>query len=133
MVETDKTTLEESVQVILDNYFKPQKYSVFIGRYQPLHEGHIKLINKVLDEGKNVCVALRHTPINKDNPYSIKEREEMIRKAFGDKVKVVIVPDVDDVCHGREVGWGIREIRLDAKTEEISATKIREAIKDNLK
>jgi hypothetical protein len=52
----------------------------------------------------------------------------MFKKAFGDKVKIIPIPDVEDVCYGRGVGWGIREIRLDAQTEEISATKIREAM-----
>ena len=46
------------------------KYSLFIGRYQPLHEGHKKLIQKVLDEGKNVLVALRDTPISLTDPYT---------------------------------------------------------------
>lgn len=57
----------------------------------------------------------------------------MIKKSFGDKVKIIVIPDVDDICHGRKVGWDIREVRLDSKTEEISATKIRKALKNNLK
>ncbi|MFA6215934.1 MAG: adenylyl-sulfate kinase [Patescibacteria group bacterium] len=128
VVETDKLDLADCVGLILDSYFKPEKYSVFIGRYQPLHDGHIKLISQVLAEGKKVCVALRQTPINQENPYSIQDRIEMFKKAFGDKVKIIPIPDVEDVCYGRGVGWGIREIRLDAQTEEISATKIREAM-----
>lgn len=104
--------------------------SLFIGRYQPLHEGHIKLINKVLDEGKPVVVALRDTPIDESNPYTIEERKEMFAKAFGDKVQVIAIPDIAEVCYGRKVGWGIREIRLDEDTESISATKIREEMKN---
>lgn len=127
VVDTERLSVAESTQLILDNHFFPQMYSVFIGRYQPLHEGHIKLISRVLDEGKNVCVALRQTPIDDKNPYSIREREEMFRQVFGDRVRILPVPDIEDVCYGREVGWGIREIRLDAETEQISATKIREA------
>lgn len=104
------------------------KYSLFIGRYQPLHDGHIALFRKVLDEGKNVCVALRDTPIDESNPYSIEERIEMFSKKIPE-VKVIVIPDIEDVCYGREVGWGIRQITLDAATESISATKIREAQK----
>lgn len=125
-VETDKLGVQESVSLILGNYFKPKQYSVFIGRYQPLHQGHVKLISRVLEEGKDVCVALRQTPINESNPYSVKEREEMFKKEFGDRVKIVVIPDVDEVCYGRKVGWGIREIRLDPIIEIISATQIRE-------
>lgn len=130
-LETDKLSIKESVEIIIKNCFEPKKYSVFIGRYQPLHEGHIKLIGKVVNEGKNVCVALRQTPIDDKNPYSVREREEMLWRVFGDKIKIITIPDVEDICYGREVGWGIREIRLDVETEKISATKIRESFNIN--
>jgi len=100
-------------------------YSLFIGRFQPLHEGHIKLIRSVLNEGKKVCVALRDTNIDDQNPHTIEERIKMFKSEFGDDVKVIIIPDISEVCYGRKVGWGIREIKLDEKTEAISATKIR--------
>ena len=92
-----------------------------------MHDGHISLIRKVLDEGKEVCVALRQTPINKSNPYSVRERQLMFQKVFGDTIRTIVIPDIEDVCYGREVGWGIREIRLDSEVEAISATAIRAA------
>ena len=101
------------------------KYSLFIGRWQPLHEGHKKLIRTVLDEGKNVCVAIRDTEVDKDNPFTTEEREQMILDAFP-HVKVIIIPDIEEVVYGRKVGWGIREIRLDEDVEKISGTSIRE-------
>ncbi len=108
------------------------KYSLFIGRFQPLHDGHIKLIQSVLDEGKSVCVALRETPISKENPFSTIERKEMFWREFKEflephppRFKIISIPDIEEVFYGRDVGWGIREIRLDSETEEISATKIR--------
>ena len=131
MIDTDTLDLKQSVDLILDKYFQPEKYSIFIGRYQPLHQGHVKLITTVLDEGKKVCVALRDTKIDDDNPYSLIEREDMLKKEFGNKVKIITVPDIEHVCHGRKVGWGIREVKLDAETEEISATKIREGLNKN--
>lgn len=111
-----------------------KKYSLFIGRFQPLHNGHVELIRSVLDEGKNVCVALRKTGINKDNPYTLNQRVAMFEKEFKIEMDlnvliIIPIPDVQEVCYGRKVGWGIREIRLDEKTESISATKIREGKK----
>jgi len=100
--------------------------SMFIGRYQPLHDGHIKLIQKVLDEGRDVVVALRDTPISPNNPFTLAERRAMFEKAFGNRIQVVAIPDIAEVCYGRGVGWGVREIRLDAETEAISATAIRQ-------
>ena len=112
------------------------QYSLFIGRYQPLHAGHIKLIRKVLDEGNYVCIAIRNTAIDKNNPFDLHERMKMLEREFGkeiDKAIVVIsvLPDISEVCYGRKVGWGIREIRLDEETEKISATEIRNVHKES--
>ena len=101
--------------------------SLMIGRWQPLHDGHVKLIRGVLNEGKKVVVALRDTPIDKKNPYTIEERKAMFKKAFGDEVETVVIPDIEEVVYGRDVGYGIRQVALDAYTEGISATKWREA------
>lgn len=101
------------------------KYSLFIGRFQPLHGGHKKLIQTVLDEGKKPLIALRDTKPGANDPYTIEQRKKMFEDAFGDKVKVISIPDIEEVCYGRKVGYGIREIRLDDQTEQISATKVR--------
>ena len=50
------------------------KYSLFIGRYQPFHQGHQELIETVLNDGKNVCIAVRDTPISETDPYSLEDR-----------------------------------------------------------
>jgi len=101
------------------------KYSLFIGRYQPLHEGHKKLIQTVIDEGKTPLIALRDTEIDEKNPYSVSTRMAMFNVEYGDKVKVITIPDIEEVCYGRDVGYGVRQIDLDEKTKGISATKIR--------
>jgi len=101
------------------------KHSLFIGRFQPFHKGHKKLIQTVLDEGKFPLIALRDTGINKDNPYTIEERKEMIYNVFGDRIRIIVIPDIEEIVFGRRVGWGIREIRLDEKTESVSATRLR--------
>ena len=107
--------------------------SLFIGRWQPFHEGHKKLIEKVLKEGNDVVIAIRDTSISEKNPYIVEERMHMIRKSLWrwgvKRVKIVIIPDIDEVCYGRNVGWRIRRIRLDNQIEEISATKIRNSQK----
>ncbi|MHA1812877.1 MAG: adenylyl-sulfate kinase [Candidatus Thorarchaeota archaeon] len=101
--------------------------SLFIGRFSPFHAGHKKLIDTVLNEGKSVVIAVRDTKISDKNPYTVEERIKMIRDAYdGDgRVQVIAIPDISEVCYGRDVGWSVREIRLDAKTEAISATKVR--------
>lgn len=102
--------------------------SLFIGRYQPFHEGHKKLVETVLNEGKDVVIAVRDLQDDEKNPYPVDWRVDKIKadmSEYGDRVLVIPIPDIAEVCYGRDVGWGVREIRLDEKTELISATKIR--------
>jgi len=107
--------------------------SFFIGRYQPLHRGHIELMKTVLDEGKDIIIALRDTPIQSTDPYSVEQRINMIKEAFPEAVvyprkgRIVIcaIPDMSEIVFGRGVGWGVRQIKLDEEIENISATKIR--------
>jgi cytidyltransferase-like protein len=102
------------------------RYAFFPGRYQPLHEGHKKLIQVALDEGKKVIVGLQDMPVVDDkNPYSVEERKAMFFEAFGDKVECIAIPPIQEICWGRNVGWRPRRIHLDEETERISATGIR--------
>ena len=103
--------------------------SLIIGRFQPFHEGHKALIDSVLAEGKDVLIAIRDTPRSATDPYSLVERWDMIRKVYPDgrRVAIMYIQDISEIVFGRQVGYGIREIRLDAETEAISGTKIREA------
>jgi len=108
-----------------------KRYSLFIGRYQPFHEGHKRLIETVLNEGRNVAIALRDTPVTDKDPFSYRQRKAMIRREmekWGDRIKIIKIPDIEEVVFGREVGWGIRKIELDKETEEISATDIRKGL-----
>lgn len=78
------------------------KYSLMIGKFQPFHDGHETSIRKLLDEGKNVCIAVRSTMRNKETPYSIEQRMRMIqdrftKEIFDRKVVVSIIPDIEEV------------------------------------
>lgn len=124
--EKPQTTIE-----VTGKSEKHQVYSLMIGRWQPLHAGHIKLIQKVLDEGRNVLIAIRDTEKSEENPYTTAQRSLMFYEKFRkehreSRLKMIIIPDIEEVVYGRKVGWGIREIRLDEETEAISGTKIRE-------
>lgn len=109
-----------------------QKSSLFVGRWQPFHKGHKALIETVLKKGKLVVIAIRDTEIDHCNPFSTFERWSMIQKAlaeYGDLVKVIVIPDIDEICYGRDVGYGIRKIDLDQQLENISGTKTRKQLK----
>jgi len=102
--------------------------SLFIGRWQPFHNGHKTLIETVLKKGKPVIIAIRDTKISESNPFTTFERWSMIQKSlikYGNLVKIVVIPDIDEVCYGRDVGYSVRKIDLDKEIENISGTKIR--------
>lgn len=101
-----------------------------IGRFQPLHDGHIALIRSKLDEGKKVCVMIRDTKRSSKNPYGMARRMSMFMDKFKKEIeKETLIlkkcPDIEGVFYGRDVGYEVEQVRLDAQTEEISATKIR--------
>jgi len=105
-----------------------QPASLFVGRFQPFHDGHKKLMESVLKNGKPIVVAIRDTEISKKNPLSVTERWTLIQQGlqeYGELVKIIRIPDIDEVCYGREVGYLIRRIHLDEQIEQISATNIR--------
>lgn len=113
----------------MTNFYLNPKSTLFIGRFQPFHEGHKTLIQTILKRGKPIVIAIRDTEISQANPYTLYERWTMIQKElkeFGELVKIVVIPDIDEICYGRNVGYAIRQIQLDNKVEQISGTKIRE-------
>ena len=110
---------------------KEGQFSLFIGRWQPLHEGHKALFQQVLDEGGNVCIAIRDVEPDEKNPFSPKEVFDKIRIEYQElisrgRVRIIIIPDICSVEFGRGVGYDIIEHVPPTDIAEISATKIRE-------
>ena len=108
------------------------KYSMFIGRWQPWHDGHRWLIDQRLDDNKNVLICIREVSQDDSNPYDPIEVKKNIEKELNDliladRVKVIIIPDIESVNYGRGVGYDIVEHVPPQKVGEISATEIRKA------
>ena len=106
---------------------------MFIGRWQPWHNGHRWLIDQRLNEGKNVLICIRE--VNKDdkNPYDPLDVKINLEKELKDlissqKVKVIIIPDIESVNYGRGVGYDIIEHVPPQNIGDISATKIRKKL-----
>lgn len=111
-----------------------KQYSMFIGRWQPWHAGHRWLIDQRLNEGKNVLICIRDIKPDEKNPFSAEEVDRNIRNELWpligeERVKVLIIPDIESVNFGRGVGYDIIEHIPPTEVGEISATKIREQLK----
>lgn len=79
--------------------------SLFIGRFQPIHKGHIHTIKQILQKGEDIIIVVgsaqySHTP---DNPFTGGERIMFIRRALIDEgielKRVSIVPLADINIH----------------------------------
>lgn len=110
------------------------KYSMFIGRWQPWHDGHKWLISQRLEEGKNILICVREVDQSESNPYDPYEVKSNIEKKLKElvdnkRVKVIVIPDIESVNYGRGVGYDIIEHIPPRNISQISATKIREQMK----
>ncbi len=76
-------------------------FLVFIGRFQPFHNGHLKVAQAALAASKNliVMVGSAHLPRSIRNPWTAQEREQMIRACFSkaDNERIHIAPLMDIV------------------------------------
>jgi bifunctional NMN adenylyltransferase/nudix hydrolase len=74
-------------------------HAVFIARLQPPHLAHIQVIERALDKAQTVIVVLgsHRSAANVRNPFSAKQREEMVRRCFdyenGQRLTFIAVRD----------------------------------------
>ena len=78
------------------------KRGIFVGRFQPFHDGHLEVIKKIIEDVDEVIIIVgssqySHTP---DNPFTAGERISMIRKVLEEegiqlsRIWIIPVPDV---------------------------------------
>ncbi len=99
-----------------------------LGRWQPWHAGHQKLFEEILKKTGQVLIMVRDVQGVGDNPFNFETVKSNIEKALKDyegKFKIILVPNITNICYGRGVGYKIEEIVLDEETQRISATEIR--------
>lgn len=110
---------------------KPGQHAMFVGRWQPLHTGHQALFQRAMDAGKNVLICIRDIQPDKKNPFSAEQVLENITTFYKDepRVKVMVIPDICSIEFGRGVGYDIIEHIPPTEIADISATKIREQMR----
>lgn len=75
---------------------------LLIGRFQPFHLGHLEALQFALSIVDKLWVGLgsSNKSIEKNNPFSAKERKEMILSSIDDsmknKITIYFIPDVDN-------------------------------------
>ena len=81
------------------------RLALFVGRFQPFHNGHIHAIRSILEEADELIIVvgsaqMSHEP---DNPFTAGERLEMIRLALDaakiDRNQYMLIPIPDAPAH----------------------------------
>jgi cytidyltransferase-like protein len=103
--------------------------ALFVGRFQPFHDGHQSLIEEGLKRVGQVCIAVRDTQhVDGNNPLSffdVSRRIEAALRPYAGRFVIVPLPNITHVFYGRDVGYVVERIFLDDATEAISATQAR--------
>ena len=109
-----------------------KKTSIFIGRFQPFHEGHFNLfLNAFKKNGQVAILIMDSKGINKKNPFSFSKVKSIIQKRlkfFIGKYLILKIPVTQEIIYGRKVGYKIRKINLPDVMQKISATNIRKKL-----
>jgi len=103
---------------------------VFIGRWCPLHKGHIHIIESKIKEKKlPALILIRDTNFDIIDAYT---RAEIIAKWIESEnisASIMIIPDIEGIYYSRGVGYNVEEILVPDNIKAISATEIRSKIK----
>ncbi len=123
----------EQAMMRLRPVFDPMKpTALFVGRYQPFHDGHRALIVEGLKRVGQACIAVRSTQgIDEKNPFNfehVKARIEHGLREFEGRFTVVPLPNISHVFYGRNVGYILERIDLGPSIESISATELRKKL-----
>lgn len=123
----------------MENYLakatsKSGEWAMFIGRWQPWHDGHRWLIDQALNEGKKVLLCVRDVPVDEKNPWTAhqillnlsNELKDLVQEG---RVSIMKIPNIESINIGRGVGYDVIEHVPPTEIEQISATKIREQMK----
>tara|TARA_B100001173_G_C16012533_1_gene558319 strand:- start:997 stop:1386 length:390 start_codon:yes stop_codon:yes gene_type:complete len=123
--------------------FDPKKPTVLLlGRWQPWHDGHLALFKRAISKTGQVVIQVRDVKDSSggegqdDNPFSFDEISEDIQKKLllsgyrrNKDYVIQFVPNITNITYGRGVGYAIEKEKLTDEIESISATKIRENLR----
>lgn len=73
---------------------KKYDYVFFIGRFQPLHNGHIQVIESALKLTNNLIMLIGSSNVSRSirNPFTFLERKQMIEDSFDSNTFKAILP-----------------------------------------
>jgi len=130
------------------DYKKPT--TQMLGRWQPWHPGHTALFKKALAETGQVAIMVRavggivgedvgagRTATQDDNPFdNVTVMDNIVKEltnegfTLNEEYIIMRVPNIVDISYGRGVGYTFTQHDLGEEIHNISATKIRAAMRN---
>lgn len=109
------------------------EYILYVGRFQPPHLGHMEIFDESLKQNKKICIGIRNMKPSDQNPLEAEIVKSLWDKIYKENelVMVMVVPNISCIKYGRNVGYEVEEVKVTKNIENISATSIRNAIKEN--
>ena len=104
-----------------------------LGRWQPWHDGHRALFERLLQRTGQVLIMVRDVQGWQDsNPFNFFDVVRFIRRdldpLYQGQYEIMLVPNIVHIGWGRGVGYTAGEEEFDSKITDISATKIRKQL-----
>ena len=137
--ESAQSSLQKLLDFVLGQLHSLEKQgpvvvpkAMFIGRWQPFHNGHKWLIDNKLKQGIPVLIAVRNLPRDEQNPFTTEQTITMLRSIYQEQdVEVMAIPDIESVNYGRLVGYEVNCFDPPSDVGAISATDIRDQIRQH--
>ena len=98
-----------------NNWDNRKPTAQMLGRWQPWHAGHQKLFEEILKKTGQVLIMVRDVKGVDDNPFdfeTVKANIETALEQYTGQFKIILVPNITNICYGRGVGYKIEEIVL---------------------
>jgi hypothetical protein len=114
--------------------FDWQKETVqMLGRWQPWHEGHRALFERLIAKTGQVVIQVRDVQgWQGSNPFAIEQVKSFIKRdldpVYQGQYEIQVVPNIVHIGWGRGVGYTSGEETFDDAITDISATKIRKEL-----
>jgi hypothetical protein len=104
-----------------------------LGRWQPWHEGHRALFDRLIARTGQVVIQIRDCQgWQGSNPFAIDQVKSLIKRdldpLYQGQYEIQVVPNIVHIGWGRSVGYTSGEEKFDESITTISATKIREEL-----
>jgi adenylylsulfate kinase len=125
-------------QHIVENRRRPtfdwKKETVqMLGRWQPWHDGHRALFEKLIARTGQVVIQIRDCQgWQGSNPFEIEKVKSFIKRdldpIYQGQYEIQVVPNIVHIGWGRGVGYTSGEETFDDSITDISATKIRKEL-----